>query len=205
MGEPPQQPEPSESAGPSRLKSSGLAVVVAGSGLLLWLTLATVQSLIPGNHVWHTSGQLDVSASVISCARVGPVSVYGFGYWWKCRVTLHVSDGRVVNTSLGRSVVTPADVGRAVKLREACVGDGNTACGYGRHANYLWGVLVSLLRIIRGAVVTVYVVWTSFYVFSTLFGFRRVARFLGRWYGRTEPRSTSQIDGGRERSAGNQA
>lgn len=108
------------------------AVAVAAAGLILLLLFATVQSLYKGTRSGYLGPmERPAVARVNDCRRLGPVSVDGFGFWWKCQVTVQVTDGRVVGTVVDRSIVTPADTGRGVELREACK-HRTTDCTYGR-------------------------------------------------------------------------
>lgn len=99
----------------------------------------------------------------------GPVSLdEGFGFWWHCAITVQTADGRQVDTTVGHSVVTPADQGKAVESRELCP---DSQCSYGRPqpeifdvvlpANFIVGQLltvvfgllglVSLVRVVTGS------------------------------------------------------
>jgi hypothetical protein len=93
-----------------------------------------------------------VVAEVGACRRLGPVSADGFGYWWKCQVTVRVADGRVVNTTVDHSIVTPADAGRPVDFRESCKRGGTTGCSYGRPTGRGWKVAVGALVLVEWCV-----------------------------------------------------
>lgn len=133
-----------------RLKMLAAAVVVAAVAVFLLLLFTTVFSLNKGTRTGYLSPQERAAvAQVGACQRLGPVSVDGFGYWWKCRVTVRVADGRTVETVVDRSIVTPADAGRMVDFREACKGRGLTRCSYGRPVGRGWKAALGALLIIE--------------------------------------------------------
>jgi hypothetical protein len=108
------------------------AVVAVAVGIVLLLTFWTVVDLYKGpGSGWIGWPERSAVAQVGDCHRLGPVSRDGFGYWWKCQVSVRVANGRVVHTVVDRSIVTPADRGRQVEFREACK-SGTTECSYGR-------------------------------------------------------------------------
>lgn len=116
-----------------RVESFLAALVVAVAGLAVLLGLTTLQSLYKGTGAGYLGpAERVATAQVGSCQRLGPVSVDGFGYWWKCQVRVRVSDGRVVETVVDRSIVNPSEVGRTVDFREACKNGATTGCSYGR-------------------------------------------------------------------------
>lgn len=82
-------------------------------------------------------------AEVDECHRLGPISADGFGYWWECQVVVRTADGRVMEVPISRSIVTPDDIGQEVEFREACWGDNNTKCAYGRPVSIWWGLLAA--------------------------------------------------------------
>jgi hypothetical protein len=126
------------------------AVVVTAVCLALMVVFATVYSLYKGTRSgWFGPQERAAVAEVGACRRLGPVSVDGLGYWWKCRVTVRVADGRVVNTVVDQSIVTPADQGRQVEFREACKRGGTTGCSYGRPAARGWRVALGALNLIE--------------------------------------------------------
>jgi len=106
----------------------GLAVVT----FLLTGALITVASLNKGVYPAQDGNYDHGTAAVLSCDRTGPVSQYGFGYWWTCRVEVSLSEGRLATTTVGRSIVSPSDVGRQVPFTEHCEGNDHDNCTYGR-------------------------------------------------------------------------
>jgi hypothetical protein len=69
---------------------------------------------------------------------LGPISRDGFGYWWTCAVTVTTDDGRVIQTVVHRSIVTPADRGAKTPFRESCKRHGFKDCSYGRPVARGW-------------------------------------------------------------------
>lgn len=125
------------------------AVVTVAVGIVLLLAFATVLDLYKGtNSGWIGPPERPAVAQVGDCHRLGPVSWDGFGYWWKCRVSVRVANGRVVHTVVYRSIVTPADRGRPVEFREACKG-GTTRCSYGRPVARGWKVALAAMGLIE--------------------------------------------------------
>ena len=142
-------PPPSGGAIIERLKMFAGAVVVVAVGILLLVTCWTVLDLYKGTRSgWIGPAERPAVAQVGDCHRLGPVSRNGFGYWWKCQVSVRVTNGRVVHTVVDRSIVTPADRGRQVEFREACKG-GTTNCSYGRPVARSWKVALGLMSIIE--------------------------------------------------------
>lgn len=151
------------------------------AGATAWLIFATVNSIYMGTGVTRALPHEKVAtASARVCWRNGPISFQGLGYWWTCKVTVQVADGRVVNTTVNHSVLTPADIGRQVEFREACFGDNNTRCSYGRPTNLLWGVFVRILRIVRDAIAIAFAFLAVLYLLGAIFGKERANRMIGR-------------------------
>jgi Family of unknown function (DUF6346) len=116
-----------------RAKALLAAVAAAALGLALLEGFTTLHSFYPGTRSgWFGPPERAAVAEVKTCRRLGPLSIDGVGYWWKCEVTVRVEDGRVVTTVVDRSIVTPADGGRTIEFREACKRGGLTDCSYGR-------------------------------------------------------------------------
>jgi hypothetical protein len=142
-------PPPSGGAIIERLKMFAGAVVAVAVGIVLLLAFATVFGLYKGTRSgWFGPAERSAVAQVGDCHRLGPVSRDGFGYWWKCQVSVRVANGRVVHTVVDRSIVTPADRGRQVEFREACKG-GTTKCSYGRPVARGWKVALGLMNLIE--------------------------------------------------------
>ncbi|MDG4818474.1 DUF6346 domain-containing protein [Micromonospora sp. WMMD956] len=69
-----------------------ILLMMAAAGTLL--LLSALVSLYPGTGtVVRGPGDRAVQATGGACARVGPVSGYGFGYSWDCNAILRDGDG----------------------------------------------------------------------------------------------------------------
>lgn len=91
-----------------------LLVLVAVAVVLASLTVASATQA--------TAAFGDVSrtgvARATSCQRHGPVSGSGFGYWYDCTAEVTWSGGERSTVSTGQSVLTSADIGHDVQVRE---------------------------------------------------------------------------------------
>ncbi len=110
-------------------------------------------------------------AQVGDCHRLGPVSRDGFGYWWKCQVSVRVANGRVVHTVVDNSIVTPADRGRQIEFREACKG-GTTKCSYGRLVARGWKAALGAMNLIEGCLLAFIAFMALLYLVGTVVGQR---------------------------------
>ncbi|MGC5019704.1 DUF6346 domain-containing protein [Micromonospora sp. DT47] len=164
-----------------RLSQLLVAVTLLAGVVLSSLLLDTVASFYSGTGVTKSSPrEQSAEATVEECQRLGPVSTYGFGYWWRCDVTVRMGDGRTVRTTVGHSVVTPGDRGRAVEFREACFGKNNTDCNYGRPTSRLWGLALALAGMLNFAISLFLIVGAGFYLVRAVVG---VPRYFA-WYNR---------------------
>jgi hypothetical protein len=158
-----------------RLFTLGKAVAVVVVWIILSLLFATAGSLHRGTGVNSVSDpERPAVARVDSCTRVGPVSADGFGFYDGCRVTVTV-EGRVVHTTVRGSVVTSADIGRDVEFRESCADKGKDLddCRYGRAVGWPWGVLLSLLTMLRVVLTLVLIAGVLIYLASAVLGPRK--------------------------------
>jgi hypothetical protein len=129
-----------------RAAAAWRALVILLCWLVVWLAFATVGSLFKGAHVGVQRPESDVIAVVEQCDRSGPVSRYGFGYWWTCRISVDGSNTGE-SATVGRSVVTNDDVGKSVTLKQSCDVDGD--CTYGRATAQFWGFVVAVIGIVQ--------------------------------------------------------
>jgi len=114
--------------------------------VILWFAVATAGSFIGGtgrSKTLHSQAR-DVTATVQSCYRQGPVSLNGLGYWWTCRAMV---DGATVE--LRHSAARKADVGHSVRVHELCKGENHTDCKYDRTVGLGWMVLMEFLHLIE--------------------------------------------------------
>lgn len=174
-----------------RLRAVAYAAAIAAIWLVLWLGMLTLENLYHGtNSVNGRPPEQTAVAQVRSCQRVGPVSWYGYGYWWQCRATIHVADGRVVEATLTRSIASPADIGRTLTLREACFGKNHTNCRYGLPSSDSWGFLVAMLHLLERVVTAGLAILAAMYLLVAIAGPAR-ARAVFAWMSRRgRPRRT---------------
>jgi hypothetical protein len=163
-----------------RLRALGTATLLALAGIVARLLFLTVLSLYPGTDVVAGPGprkmpvqQRPAVGEVGECRRVGPVSGNGLGYWWECRVRVRTGDGREVQTVLRNSIVFPHDAGRPVELREACLGKGNTNCGYGRPVDRAWGLAAMVWAMLTSWAMLFFMLPIGVYLLAALVGPRR--------------------------------
>lgn len=176
-----------------RLKFLLGAVVAAVVGVVLLLGLTTVHSLYRGSRAgWFGPPERVAVAEVRSCRRLGPLSLDGLGYWWECAVTVRVADGRVVNAVVDRSVVTPADIGREVELRQGCKGRGLTDCNYGRPVARGWKVAVGALLIVEWSVLVLSVFMVVMYLLRAVLGRQGYAALYNRYQRLQRPQRASR-------------
>ncbi|MFI5490850.1 DUF6346 domain-containing protein [Micromonospora echinaurantiaca] len=164
-----------------RLRELLTGVAVLAAMMVINLLLTTLVAFYPGTGVVKSSPrEQPATATVRQCQRAGPVSTNGFGYWWECNVTVRMTDGRTVETTVNHSVVTPDDQGRPVEFREACFGANNTRCHYGRPTWLLWGIGVSILGMVRSAITILALIAVGFSLLRALLGVPRYYAWINR-------------------------
>jgi hypothetical protein len=150
-------PRRTEDSVKERVKALLAAVAAAALGVAVLIGTTTLHSLYPGTGSgWWGPPERPAVAEVKTCQRLGPLSIDGIGYWWKCEVTVRVNDGRVVTAVVDRSIVTPADRGRTIEFREACRG-GFTDCSYGRPVARGWKVVLGALKLVEGTMLAFFI------------------------------------------------
>ncbi|MEU8420707.1 DUF6346 domain-containing protein [Micromonospora sp. NPDC048835] len=172
-----------QTLGPARyrLRSAGLAVLVAFAGVVIFLGIVTLVSFFPGSGtVYQGPGERPVSVVVGECEQIGPISKNGFGYWWECNAIVTAADGAARQARLERSIVTPEDRGQPVELREGCRDkSGLTDCGYGRPVNEWFEVGVLLIGKLNWVIAVVSALGVLMYLTRALLGAPRYCRFRG--------------------------
>jgi hypothetical protein len=153
-----------------RLRTLADAFALAALTFLLAGGLTTVANLNPSLYPSQEGRDLDGSATVLGCDRLGPVSVHGFGYWWRCRVEVALPDGRLVTVTMGRSIVSPDDFGRPVPVREHCEGTHYDDCTYGKEGDPLLAAGASGVMILAVIVALVGIYLTGVAVYNALIG-----------------------------------
>jgi hypothetical protein len=168
-----------------RMKMLLAAVVAAGIGFVLLLVFATVFNLYKGTRSGYLGPEEHPAvARVGACERLGPVSRDGIGYWWQCHATVRVADGRVINTVVDRSILTPADAGRAVEFREACRGQEGkhvTGCSYGRPVGRGWKGAVAALNFLERILVAACALGVVLFLVRGVLGRRGYAKQYDRF------------------------
>lgn len=116
--------------------------------LMLWLGMTSLTSLYRGEPDPHAPSRVHGVVAVGDCWRSGPISRYGFGYWWQCDVSVSLTDGRTIMTRLDRSIVKPSDRGNRVLLVESCSGPRRTKCVLARPGNYPLALALRIVRVV---------------------------------------------------------
>ncbi|WP_223874526.1 DUF6346 domain-containing protein [Salinispora fenicalii] len=164
-----------------RVARFAMAIALLVAIPVLYLISETLVSFYPGTGVVKSSPpERPAVATVQDCQRVGPVSSNGLGYWWHCDVTVQTQDGRQVVTTVYNSVVTPSDRGKAVEFREACFGEGNSRCEYGRPSAWAWAMAVQVFYIIRTSVYLFLIIGSGMYLVTGVVGVPRSVAWLER-------------------------
>jgi hypothetical protein len=162
----------------ARLLSLAKALGLVAGWVVASLLFSTVAALNHGTGSRDASDGEPAVARVRQCLRLGPVSEYGFGFYDECRVTVTSADGRITDAVVGRSIVTPEDIGRPVDLREICSSDGD--CRYGRPTAFIWNALTAVLNLLRTATSVVFVVGILMYLTGAILGTPRYLAMVQR-------------------------
>lgn len=147
--------------------------------LVFALGVPTLVNLYHGelNATPHT--RVGGRAYVQGCQRFGPVSRYGFGYWWQCQVDVSLDDGRIQYARVGRSIVTPADEGRPVRVVEDCDDPGYKDCAYSRPGNAAVALAIRAIVLVT-RIITFFALFGSFlFLGLSLLGRRLSSRMFG--------------------------
>lgn len=100
---------------PARRAAMDVVLVLLAAAVVL--AALTVASATQATAAFTDVGRAGV-ARATSCDRKGPVSTNGYGYWYDCAADVNWDDGARGRVSTGQSVLTPADIGREVQVRE---------------------------------------------------------------------------------------
>ncbi|NUT20965.1 MAG: hypothetical protein HOV77_17430 [Hamadaea sp.] len=162
------------------------AVGAIAAGVVLYLLGLTLLNVYPGaNTGWWGPPERPATAEVGTCEQRGPVSDNGFGFWWKCDVTVRAEDGRVVRTTVDRSIVTPADAGKPVEFREACK-SGTTDCSYGRPAGRGWTLLLGVVGLLQWVILAGLALFAVICLVRAALGRHRYGRLADAWVGKSQ-------------------
>lgn len=85
-------------------------VIIVAAGLF---GVAVTLSRLAGDD--FTDAKKQGTAQVTSCARRGPISNKGFGFWHRCTATIIWDDGSTNRVTVG-SVFKPSDIGTQVRV-----------------------------------------------------------------------------------------
>ena len=165
-------------------------IVTFSLGTSLWLGLQSAYSAFPGAPTG--AGYQDAvtaAVTVESCDRSGPISWYGFGYWWTCQVQT-TTGGRAVRASVGNSILTDQDVGKQVTLYRACDRSGSS-CAIGRNESRWWEILLPLVKIIQLGVAFLTAMLSAAYLLGVVVGDEGFKRMLRGTVGRRRYRQES--------------
>ncbi|MDW5326278.1 DUF6346 domain-containing protein [Plantactinospora sp. KLBMP9567] len=124
-------------------------VVALAATLLIALSLATVRSLYIGDMVTLPGYRVTGTAEVLGCKEVGPITTNGFGMWWKCDVVVELADGRAVQTTVGASIATPEDMGKAVRIVEFCRHPHHQECAYARPGSLALTLAAGIVQVLK--------------------------------------------------------
>jgi hypothetical protein len=177
----PAAPHPAGPLGPddrAKFVVASLTSVVIGA--LIYMVCVTAGNLYKGTDGGYLGpDERQAVAQTHECTRTGPVSRKGFGYWWTCRVTVRMADGRTVDTTVDRSIVTPADGGRSVEFRESCK-DGLSDCSYGRPTSTWVKGAVGALGMLEWLLIAVCAIAFVMLMLRGLLGVRRFVAIYDR-------------------------
>ncbi|MCI2418639.1 DUF6346 domain-containing protein [Saccharopolyspora sp. K220] len=85
------------------------------------------------------------TATATSCARVGPVSTSGLGFWWSCDAVVSWSDGSETRWHFSNSALTPDEPRKPVVRRESDRGSDVVVAEPTPYAALGWALLLPLL------------------------------------------------------------
>lgn len=166
----------------NRLRTLGYTIGLVLIAAVLWFGFETLVSLSPGaqdalkGHLITTAAVGDVR----TCERTGPVGSAGFGYWSRCQTDVRMDDGRAASVVLDRSLVTSADIGHPVPLREMCKRSNHTSCVYRGPAGSDWAVPVAFLGLVAKSVTVALCLIALVFLTSTIVGRPRLVHLLRR-------------------------
>ncbi|WP_369938670.1 DUF6346 domain-containing protein [Plantactinospora sp. BB1] len=159
-------------------------VVVLGLVLLACfaqLTFATLISIYPGTGSIRPYGPSERTVQVVveSCHRVGPISKYGLGNWWVCRVR-EPSGGHETEGVVSGSIVRPDDVGTVIELRQACSGTSSSDCSYGKPTGFWWQVYYGSIYVVFRLLMIASILCACIFLVRAIFGVPRYLALLRR-------------------------
>ncbi|MEH0936264.1 DUF6346 domain-containing protein [Micromonospora psammae] len=157
--------------------ASAAVTIVAGAVLALGLT--TVISSYRGESTPTWTSPVRVSVVANGCERVGPVSSYGFGYWWRCRAQVMDAEGRASEITLGASMVTPDDKNDPVALVERCSAVDRRECVYTRRGGEAAAIGIRMLHVLRLVILVISATMAVLFLLRGFLGRKPYARLVG--------------------------
>lgn len=103
-----------------------LCTVVFGLGV--WTLGSVFRQVVSTGPIEDESAPVAVATS---CEQLGPVSRFGFGYWWECLADVHSHGATSRGQEFHGSELTPADIGKPVHATA-------TSTGSPRDSSTLW-------------------------------------------------------------------
>ena len=107
-----------------RLLGIGLLLCTVIFGLGVWTLGAVFRNAVSTGPIEDESAPVAVATS---CEQLGPVSRFGFGYWWDCTADVSsASGGSTTAEEFHGSELTPADIGKEVQVTGESSGSGQS-------------------------------------------------------------------------------
>lgn len=105
-----------------RLLGIGLLVCTLVFGLGVWTLGAVFRNVVSTGPIEDETAPVAVATS---CEQLGPVSRFGFGYWWECTADVSSANGGSTTAEeFHGSELTPADIGKPVRVTAESTGSG---------------------------------------------------------------------------------
>jgi len=133
----------------STLRELAVGILIAVTAAVLALGTRTAESAYNGTDLGFGENRENGFAMPDECRKTGPLSSYGFGYWWSCSARVTMGDGRVVHIETRASALRPGD--HDVPMVESCQKNLPSKCAYTRPGNFALAFGVRLLRPVTGA------------------------------------------------------
>lgn len=107
-----------------RLLGIGLLICTLVFGLGAWTLGAVFRNVVSTGPIEDENASVAVATS---CEQLGPVSRFGFGYWWECTADVSSANGGSTTAEeFHGSELTPADIGKPVRVAAESTGSGTS-------------------------------------------------------------------------------
>ncbi|WP_425413324.1 DUF6346 domain-containing protein [Micromonospora pallida] len=153
------------------VKILAISALIAVTAATVSFGIRTVGSSYSGTGLGIAENRMSGLATPKSCWDVGPISSYGFGYWWSCAAQVRMSDGRVLDIETDASTLRPGE--RDVPMVESCQKSRPSKCVYTQPGNFALALGVRLLRAVSALVTVIGAVVAGAVLVSALRGRRR--------------------------------